>query len=68
MSQDKKCTCGIRLASECDEEWGPECDLGNNPEFVTVFDQNDSKLAKLLKTFENAPEEIDYCGKGQNEK
>lgn len=28
------CRCGDRPASDCDEEWGPECDLGNNPEFA----------------------------------
>jgi len=25
------CACGDRPASKCDEEWGPNCDLGNNP-------------------------------------
>lgn len=24
------CACKDRLASECEEEWGPKCDLGNN--------------------------------------
>lgn len=27
----QRCACGEKLASECDEEWGPNCDLGNNP-------------------------------------
>lgn len=24
------CACGDRPASQCDEQWGPKCDLGNN--------------------------------------
>lgn len=28
------CSCGERLASECDEKWGPNCDLGNNEKYV----------------------------------
>ena len=29
-----RCQCNEKLASECDEPWGPNCDLGNNPAFV----------------------------------
>lgn len=25
-----KCACGEKLATECDELWGPDCDMGNN--------------------------------------
>lgn len=31
-----KCECGDRLASECDEQWGPNCDMGNNAAHVRV--------------------------------
>ena len=34
-----KCVCGVKLASECDEEWGPDCDLGNNEKYVKVAAQ-----------------------------
>jgi len=30
------CACGDRPASECDEEWGPKCDLGNNAAHARV--------------------------------
>lgn len=30
------CACGDRPAAQCDEEWGPNCDLGNNPAHVRV--------------------------------
>lgn len=30
------CVCGDRLASLCDEEWGPDCDLGNNAAHARV--------------------------------
>jgi len=30
------CACGDRPASECDEEWGPNCDLGNNEKHARV--------------------------------
>lgn len=30
------CGCGAKLAKDCDEEWGPTCDLGNNPAHVAV--------------------------------
>lgn len=26
-----RCKCGEKSATDCDEEWGPNCDLGNNP-------------------------------------
>lgn len=29
--QEPLCHCKDRPASQCTEEWGPECDLGNNP-------------------------------------
>lgn len=38
-AQQPKCKCGDRLASQCDEEWGPKCDLGNNEKFVRVAQQ-----------------------------
>lgn len=30
------CKCGAKLAKDCEEEWGPTCDLGNNPDHVKV--------------------------------
>jgi hypothetical protein len=30
------CPCGDRPASQCDEEWGPKCDLGNNEKHCRV--------------------------------
>lgn len=30
------CGCGAKLAKDCEEEWGPTCDLGNNPDHVKV--------------------------------
>ncbi len=35
-----KCACGERNASECEEEWGPDCDLGNNEKYVKVVKPN----------------------------
>jgi hypothetical protein len=28
------CACGVKQASDCVEQWGPDCDLGNNPAHV----------------------------------
>jgi hypothetical protein len=39
------CRCGDRPASQCDEEWGPTCDLGNNPAHVKVARQPTSPQA-----------------------
>ena len=36
QAQQPMCKCGDRPASQCDEEWGPKCDLGNNPKHVKV--------------------------------
>lgn len=41
------CRCGIKLASACKEEWGPECDLGNNPKFARAVPYD-------------APKHVDY--------
>jgi hypothetical protein len=30
----KQCECGERAASECDEPWGPECNLGHNEKYA----------------------------------
>jgi hypothetical protein len=30
------CACKDRPASQCDEEWGPNCDMGNNAKHVRV--------------------------------
>ena len=30
------CPCGDRPANQCDEEWGPKCDLGNNEKHCRV--------------------------------
>ena len=35
-----KCSCGERNVNECDEEWGPDCDLGNNEKYVKVLQVN----------------------------
>lgn len=37
------CECGDRLASQCEEQWGPECDLGNNPAYVKAVYAHDFK-------------------------
>lgn len=34
VSKPILCACKDRPASECEEEWGPKCDLGNNPRFA----------------------------------
>lgn len=39
QAQQPMCKCGDRPAGECDEEWGPQCDLGNNPAHVKVAQQ-----------------------------
>jgi hypothetical protein len=31
------CPCKDRPAPECEEQWGPQCDMGNNPAFVRVY-------------------------------
>ena len=36
VSSEPRCQCGERAASECDDPWGPECDLGNSEEHVVV--------------------------------
>ena len=30
------CMCKDRPAVQCEELWGPKCDMGNNPKFVRV--------------------------------
>jgi len=35
-----KCVCGERNANECEEEWGTDCDLGNNEKYVKVSQVN----------------------------
>lgn len=35
-ASEARCKCGVKLAAECDEEWGPDCDLGNNEAHVAV--------------------------------
>ena len=34
--QEPLCPCKDRPAGACDEQWGPQCDLGNNPAHVRV--------------------------------
>lgn len=41
-SGEQRCQCGERLASECDEEWGPNCDLGNNPKYARGAPQEEA--------------------------
>lgn len=41
------CKCGDRAASLCDEEWGLNCDLGNNLKFVKI--SNLKPLFNLIK-------------------
>lgn len=38
------CGCGAQPASACDERWGPQCDLGNNPAYVRVAPGNGVRL------------------------
>jgi hypothetical protein len=35
-AEGQKCECGDRPASECDEQWGPNCDMGNNAAHARV--------------------------------
>lgn len=30
------CPCGVRPAAQCDEQWGPKCDLGSNEKYAKV--------------------------------
>lgn len=39
QAQQPRCKCGDRAANQCDEEWGPKCDLGNNEKYVRVAQQ-----------------------------
>ena len=39
QAQQTKCACGDRPVDQCDEEWGPNCDLGNNEKYVRVAHQ-----------------------------
>jgi hypothetical protein len=36
QAEREMCFCGDRPANQCDEEWGPECDLGNNEKYCRV--------------------------------
>lgn len=38
-AQQPVCECGDRPADQCTEQWGPECDLGNNEAYVKVAQQ-----------------------------
>lgn len=40
LESPKLCACKDRLASECDEEWGPQCSLGNSEAHVKVVGIN----------------------------
>lgn len=46
------CKCGDRAASLCDEEWGPKCDLGNNPKFAKLFKEPPDVKAALKAAVE----------------
>jgi hypothetical protein len=51
-----KCSCGERNVNECDEEWGPDCDLGNNEKYVKVSQVNlPAPVAQPLTWYEGAP-------------
>lgn len=36
LNRESLCECGQRFAEDCEETWGPACDLGNNPAHVKV--------------------------------
>lgn len=44
------CRCGDRPVADCDEEWGPDCDLGNNEKWVRVR-WHGPRLGQLIKEF-----------------
>ena len=35
-SRKELCACGVNRKEDCGEEWGPRCDLGNNPEYTRI--------------------------------
>lgn len=47
QAQHPKCKCGDRPVNQCDEEWGPNCDLGNNEKFVRVTQQPKPQPAEV---------------------
>lgn len=47
QAQQPMCKCGDRPADECDEEWGPNCDLGNNPAHVKVAQQPSGEVVTV---------------------
>lgn len=34
---EQRCECGERAASQCEEPWGPECDLGSNEKYTARY-------------------------------
>lgn len=43
----EKCKCGQRNADQCDEEFGPDCDLGNNGVYASVSQDAERAFQKL---------------------
>lgn len=47
------CACGDRPASQCDEEWGPQCDLGNNPKYArpATTERKGEPIGEIVRSF-----------------
>lgn len=41
------CECRMKLATDCTEKWGLECDMGNNPEHARVHIQTPEEKEAL---------------------
>lgn len=50
--EGRRCACGVKSALDCEEEWGPTCDLGNNPEHARAVPE--SMVSKAWQRFEKA--------------
>jgi hypothetical protein len=42
------CACKDRPASQCTEEWGPDCDLGNNEAHVRVYTPSQREAGRAI--------------------
>ena len=45
---NEKCKCGQRNADQCDEEFGPDCDLGNNEVYAVQTPEDDEQAWQTL--------------------
>lgn len=58
MEEVKMCACGDRPADQCDEEWGPDCDLGNNEKHARV--SNLPELGPQVEVLNDEEERIRF--------